>query len=95
MGQVYRATDLKLHRRVALKFLPPQLNDNTQKERFLQEARAASALDHPNIGTIHAIDETGDGQTFIVMALRQIARKVLRQIICKVTSPVKPLAAAM
>jgi len=69
MGVVYRATDLKLDRDVALKFLPPQLsNDPERKERFILEAKAASALDHPNIGTIYEVDETDDGQLFIAMA---------------------------
>lgn len=69
MGVVYKAKDLKLDRFVALKFLPPSftLNDET-KRRFIQEAKAASLLDHPNICTIYEIDETEDGQMFIAMA---------------------------
>ena len=69
MGVVYRALDTKLERQVALKFLPPHLTFSDQDRRRLRhEAKSASALDHPNIGVIHAIEETADGQTFIVMA---------------------------
>ena len=69
MGVVYRARDLKLERNVALKFLPADLISNDiERQRFLREARTASSLDHPNIGVIHGIEETGDGRTFIVMA---------------------------
>src|SRR5262252_2681607 len=67
MGEVFKAEDTKLARTVALKVLPARTNDDvTAKKRFLKEAQAASALNHPNIVTIHAIEEA-DGVDFIVM----------------------------
>jgi len=64
MGVVYRAEDMSLKRIVALKFLMPDLvRDPTAKKRFLKEAQAASALDHPNICTIHEISETPRGSS--------------------------------
>ena len=69
MGVVYTAHDPRLDRRVAIKVLPPDLTrDETSKQRFLQEAKTASALDHPNICTIHDVGETDDGQLYLVMA---------------------------
>ncbi len=72
MGVVYEAEDLRLKRTVALKFLPAELTaDAEARERFVHEAQAASVLDHPNICTIHDIDETEDRRMFIAMALLQ------------------------
>ena len=69
MGVVYKAVDVALDRTVALKFLPPHLGSDEQaKRRFVHEAKAASALDHPNICAIHETGETTGGQLFIAMA---------------------------
>ena len=87
MGVVYKAQDTKLDRIVALKFLPQHFtSDPVEKERFIHEAKAASALNHPNITTIHEVDEF-EGQMFIVMEYCE--GKTLKQMIEKETLPVK------
>jgi serine/threonine protein kinase len=85
MGVDYEAEDLKLHRHVALKFLPQKLeNDPAARERFQQEAFAASALNHPKIRTIYEIDEA-NGQHFI-------ARELLQRQTCKHRTSGTPVA---
>ncbi len=79
MGVVHKAEDTKLDRFVALKFLPPHLSqDEENKKRFIHEAKAASALNHPNIATIYEIDEA-DRQIFI--AMEYIEGKALNEIV--------------
>ncbi len=68
MGDVYRATDAKLHRDIALKVLPPEASDADRRDRFAREARAIAALNHPGIVTIHSVEED-DGVHFLTMEL--------------------------
>ncbi len=83
MGVVYRARDPRLERDVAIKFISPSsAADETAKARFLREARAASALDHANICAIHGVDETDDGQLYIVMGYypgENLSARIARQ----------------
>jgi serine/threonine protein kinase/Tfp pilus assembly protein PilF len=87
MGVVYKAQDIQLQRLVALKFLPPHISDNTEeKARFIHEAQSASALNHPNVTTIHGIEESPEG-LFIVM--EYVEGKTLKQIIEKEALSIK------
>jgi len=89
MGIVYKAEDLKLHRFVALKFLPDDVaNDRSAMSRFQREAQTSSSLNHPNICTIHETDEE-NGRTFIVMEF--LEGETLRQLISKRPMPIESL----
>jgi serine/threonine protein kinase len=78
MGEVWLATEVRLGRKVALKVLPPDLTqDPLRVQRFEQEARAASALNHPNVCTIHALGQTSEGQRYI--AMEYVEGETLRQ----------------
>ncbi|MEW6336023.1 MAG: serine/threonine-protein kinase [Acidobacteriota bacterium] len=87
MGVVYKARDTRLNRLVALKFLPPQLTgDPAARQRFVEEARTASAFDHPHVCTVHDIDETADGQVFMAMAY--VPGETLKARLCRGALPV-------
>ena len=89
MGVVYKARDTRLNRFVALKFLTPSLTkDADSKKRFMLEAQAASGFDHPNICTIHEINETLDGQLYICMAYYE--GQTLKEAITSVGAGFKP-----
>ena len=85
MGVVYKAVDVKLERTVALKFLPNDVAFSARdKESLLREARAASALDHPNIGVIYGLEESDEHQLFIAMGYYEgetLAQKLSRELI--------------
>jgi eukaryotic-like serine/threonine-protein kinase len=88
MGVVYKALDIRLDRTVALKFLPAHLTaDEGAKRRFIREAKAASALDHPNICAIHEIGETDAGRLFIAMAYYE--GETLKQRIARGALPIR------
>jgi serine/threonine protein kinase len=87
MGAVYRAEDVRLGRKVALKLLPPQLAENERvRERFLRESRLAASLDHPNVIPIYAADEA-DGQLYL--AMRYVPGDDLRGLLAR-EGPLEP-----
>jgi serine/threonine protein kinase len=83
MGQVYKAEDTKLHRVVALKMLLDEEMDNEEaRARFMREARAASAVNHPNIATIYEIDEVErDGAKIVFIAMEYVDGHPLRDLL--------------
>jgi serine/threonine-protein kinase len=89
MGEVYRGIDARLNRPVAVKILPPDLlQDDDRRRRFTHEAKAASALNHPNIVTIHDVGSEG-GIDFIVM--EHVAGKTLEEVIGRRPMAITPL----
>jgi eukaryotic-like serine/threonine-protein kinase len=90
MGTVFKAFDTTLQRTVALKFLTPNSANVVDHDALLREARAASTLDHKNIATVHAIEETDDGQVFLVMAYYEG-----QSLACRMTGPPFPVFEAV
>jgi serine/threonine protein kinase/tetratricopeptide (TPR) repeat protein len=87
MGVVYKAQDTKLDRIVALKFLPQHLtSEPVEKERFIHEAKAASALNHPNVTTIHGIEESSEG---LFIAMEYVEGKTLKRLVEQETLSIK------
>jgi len=82
VGEVYLAEDLTLARQVALKVLPPDVAA-TGRERFEREARAVAALNHPNIVTLHSIDQSGE-TPFLTMEF--VGGKALNELICRASA---------
>jgi serine/threonine protein kinase len=87
MGEVFRAFDTRLGRPVAVKLMAGQGNRASAVQRFVREARAASALNHPNIVTIHDVGETGEGQHYIVQEF--IEGRTLRSVLSEPIAPAK------
>ena len=82
MGTVFKAFDTTLQRTVALKFLTANPANLLDRDALLREARAASTLDHKNIGTVHAVEESDAGQLFLVMAYYEG-----ESLACRLTGP--------
>ncbi len=80
MGEVYLAEDSRLGRQVAVKVLPQEiLKDQARRKRFLREARAAAAVDHPNVVHIYEVEEQPDGRVYLVM--QHVEGKTIRQLL--------------
>ena len=90
MGKVFKAFDTTLHRTVALKFLTPDPITPADRDALLHEARAASTLDHKNIATVHAVEQTDDGQLFLVMAYYEG-----QSLAARMTGPALPASTAI
>jgi serine/threonine protein kinase/tetratricopeptide (TPR) repeat protein len=87
MGVVYKAEDIQLQRLVALKFLPQHISGHPEeKARFIHEARSASALNHPNVTTIHGIEESAEG---LFIAMEYVEGRTLKQMVEKETLSIK------